>query len=761
HIPDVIELAEIVNNTKKITANNIDNEPLKQRIAAIFASMLHAKNMYLQIRYIDNKGMEIVRVDRVNNKIVHVDDNALQDKSDRPYVTDTLRLAPEQIYLSDINLNREYGKVSVPHQEVLRSAIPIYNATSDKISGLVVIVAEISHELHHLLKRIALTSRQAYVTNDQGDYLLHPDVDKRYGFDLGSRYLIQQDFPATGSLFQPDLNLDELILYPKDSSSNKAAAFRKIYFDPDRSNRFITIGITQDYDEIVSAQTQVLNRIVLWAIFLCTLSVLSAYIFSRRITRPLADIQQYVKNFSLNNHSNQILQISNDDELGQLARSFHDMATRVYASQQELKSMNDSLEHIIEKRTEQLQNSKARQENILDNIVDGLLTIDSLGTVKSMNLAAENIFLYKSGEVIGKNIKMLMPEPYQSEHDTYLNNYTTTGKKNIIGIGREVVGLRKDGTVFPLDLAVSEMIIDDERIFSGIVRDITERKYMDKMKNEFISTVSHELRTPLTSIRGSLGLITGGAVGELPEQAKEMLKIASNNTERLLLLINDILDIQKIESGQMVFNFKQIDLSDFIKTAIAENESYATQHKVKLLFIDNEINHYVLADKDRLMQVMANLLSNACKFSPDNEVVKITLARQDNNIIRISVIDNGPGVPEEFQPKLFDKFTQSDASDTRKKGGTGLGLNITRVIVEKHGGYIGFVSGEYTGSTFYVDLPEINRQQSSVNITAETDNLATSILIVEDDPDIAKLLQHMLQQAGHYSDIAHSVKEAK
>lgn len=328
----------------------------------------------------------------------------------------------------------------------------------------------------------------------------------------------------------------------------------------------------------------------------------------------------------------------------------------------------------------------------------------------------------------------------------------------------EAVDQHKDGHTIPVEVFLQYIDPPNELPrFVAIVRDITERKRVDKMKNEFISTVSHELRTPLTSIRGSLGLIVGGAVGELPTQAHEMLKIASNNTERLLILINDILDIQKIESGMMAFSFECIDLAELLQDALRDYAGYAEQYGVSFVIAHDVDDARVFGDRARLMQVLANLMSNAAKFSPENSEVEISVARQEG-ALRISVSDRGPGIPEEFLPKLFDKFTQVDSSDTRQKGGTGLGLTISKVIIEKHGGKIDVVSNVGGGSTFYFELPELLAQ-----ISPDDDYLPSvlagkqqaSVLIVEDDADIATLIQHMITQAGHSADIAHDVTQAR
>ena len=411
-----------------------------------------------------------------------------------------------------------------------------------------------------------------------------------------------------------------------------------------------------------------------------------------------------------------------------------------------------------------LRESEARTRAIVDNVVDGIITIDELGVIQSVNPATNRIFGFVPGELEGRNVKVLATDPFREAHDGYLSNYMNTGEAKIIGIGREVVGRRRDGDTFPMELAVSDLKLAGERLFVGIVRDISERKEVDRMKSEFVSTVSHELRTPLTSIRGSLGLIAGGAVGEFPEKAAEMLDLALKNTERLINLVNDILDMERIESGRLVFNFAEVDLNDLVATAIAANHGYAMEKEVDFELTETVPEAKVWGDWDRLAQVMANLFSNAAKFSPAGSRVEVSITRSDTSA-RVAVTDYGPGVPEDFRDGIFDKFTQADSSDTRQKGGTGLGLNISRAIIEKHGGTLDYESEAGAGATFYFDLPEFKSVQAAATVPDSRPPVAqgasSRILICEDDPDIAMLISKMLQQDGYVTDIAYDANQAK
>ncbi len=675
------------------------------RLQAIFYTMLASKQAYLRIRFLDKSGEELIAVGRENNKIVIVDNNGLQNKAHRKYVKNTILLANGSVFLSEINLNREHGMVSVPHQEVLRSATPVYYSQNKSVFGIIVITADIGQELQSIQDDMQDSSRNIYITNDRGSYLIHPDESKRYGFDLGKRYRIQDDIPGLAELFVSGNKETSFIQTPKSDNDKNVVNVNKIYFDRAKPERFITVGITELLSSIVGKQSRVLNDVVLLALALALAVALLAVFFSYRLTLPIRQVTQVMDDYTNERESNINMPTDQSDEIGVLARSYKALMGQVKEAQLAQNEMTRNLESMVTERTHELMISEIRQRSIVENIVDGLITITELGIIESFNPAAEKIFGYSQKEVLGKNIKMLMPEPYRMEHDGYLSNYHETGIKKIIGIGQELVAQRKDSSTFPMELAISEIYVNENKLFTGIIRDITERKQIEKMKDEFVSTVSHELRTPLTSIRGSLGLLSRGVAGVLPESAMDMLNIAVNNTERLLFLINDILDIQKIESGQLDFNFEKLDIIEFLNNAVNDNAAYGEQYGVKFILHSELHDIFVYADKERLMQVMSNLLSNAAKFSPKDSKVDVTVHRI-GEVLRISVTDYGIGIPEEFQPKLFDKFTQSDSSDSRQKGGTGLGLSITKFIVERHDGNISYTTKHGEGTSFYFDLNE-------------------------------------------------------
>lgn len=432
----------------------------------------------------------------------------------------------------------------------------------------------------------------------------------------------------------------------------------------------------------------------------------------------------------------------------------------------ELKSAHARiLEESNERRRaeEALNDREARTRVIVDTVLEGIITIDDSGVIETVNPAACRTFGYESDEVIGKNVSMLMPEPFRGAHDGYIRNYLATGKAKIIGIGREVLGQHKDGSTFPMELSVAPMTVADRKMFTGVVRDITERKRIDEMKNEFVSTVSHELRTPLTSIKGSLGLLRGGLVADLPDKAKRMIDIAYQNSDRLVRLINDILDVEKIEAGMMKYEIVPVKAGELLAVAVETNRGFGDEHGVSITLDEPLPDVTVKADRDRMMQVLANLLSNAIKYSPEGGAVSVSATLKDQ-VLRVSVADRGPGIPEKFHESLFAKFAQADSSDTREKGGSGLGLAISKAIVEQHGGSIGFETEIGKGTTFHFDLPvwkPMTGAESAAPASADDRSVRPRILVCEHDRDIATLIVMMIEPGGFDCDVAYSASEAK
>lgn len=429
-----------------------------------------------------------------------------------------------------------------------------------------------------------------------------------------------------------------------------------------------------------------------------------------------------------------------------------------------------------------LKEREARISAIVDATVDGMILIDDKGFVQTFNPACERIFGYSSKDVIGKNVSMLMPEPYRHEHDGYLHNYHTTGLKKVIGIGREVAGRRQDGSVFPLELSVVQIIGEGKKLYSGIVRDITERKaaeeklktfaeemegknkelevareqadHANKMKSEFLATMSHEIRTPMNGIIGMTELLLGS---QLNSRQREYIHTVMSSAEVLLTIINDILDFSKIESGKMEIESIPFDFLSLIEETCDLMAVKAREKGVELIvrYIPGVISS-VVGDPTRIRQLVMNLVGNAIKFTEKGRIL-VTIdqvpSESDNPndvMLKVSVSDTGIGIPEDVQERLFEKFSQLDTKTTRKYGGTGLGLAITKQLVDLMGGTVGFESKEGKGSTFHFTM----RLQAFAEQLVEDykhsviDLKGMRVLIVDDLQDNLVILKEQLEYIG-------------
>lgn len=391
-----------------------------------------------------------------------------------------------------------------------------------------------------------------------------------------------------------------------------------------------------------------------------------------------------------------------------------------------------SSREVVRTLNHQLSESTELQQAILNSANFSIISTDVNGMIRLFNNGAHRMLGYLAEEVIARHTPGLLHDETEmaaraQQLSLELGQPIKAGFEVLVARARggladeqEWTYIRKDGSRFPVMVSVTALREAQLALtgFLCIAYDLTERKKVENMKNEFISTVSHELRTPLTSIRGSLGLLSAGTVGAVPAAAKTLLDIANNNCERLVRMINDILDIEKIESGNMRFNTVTQRILPLAKQAIGATQAYAAQFQVKFELQPDAEDAYVAVDADRIMQVIVNLLSNAAKYSPPGASVEVQLAHQ-SGFLRLSVIDHGEGIDDHFRASIFQKFSQADSSDTRQKGGSGLGLSISKAIIEMHHGRIDFRSERGVRTEFFFELPlTAVPAQASVNKAA-------------------------------------------
>jgi PAS domain S-box-containing protein len=358
---------------------------------------------------------------------------------------------------------------------------------------------------------------------------------------------------------------------------------------------------------------------------------------------------------------------------------------------------------------EALRASEARTRAVVDNMLEGLIIVDERILIRAVNPAAERIFGYRAEELLDGPLSVLVPESAGPDPVRFLKE----ARVRALGRVTQWEGRRKNGEVFPFELSLFEFRTPEGRRFGGSIRDISESREVERLKKEFVSTVSHELRTPLTSIRGSLGLLAGGVLGSLPPAAGEVVAMADRNVVRLVRLINDILDLERYDSGRIEMRFESVPLATVFERSLEAVQPFADQERVSIESTGTDAR--VRADADRLVQVLVNLLSNAVKFSPPGSVVRL-VAVSDGGSTEVRVEDRGRGIPAPLRAAIFERFRQVDSSDDRSRGGSGLGLAICKAIVEQHGGSIGVESEEGWGSLFWFRLPATSSGQATLSV---------------------------------------------
>lgn len=405
-----------------------------------------------------------------------------------------------------------------------------------------------------------------------------------------------------------------------------------------------------------------------------------------------------------------------------MARSRDELAQAVQERTKELEVVNRHLAHELEQRRRieaNIRRSQTYLRAVLDTVADGIITIDSRGVVEDFNPAAERIFGYRRVDVVGKNISMLMPEPDHSAHDRYLSGYLDTGREAVIGKGREVVGRRKDGSTFPLHLAVSRAEVEGRLLFTGVVRDITEQKdaeatilkakeeaeLANRAKSEFLANMSHELRTPLNAIIGFSEMMQSEVMGPLDNTFyRDYVGSIHDSGRHLLDVINDILDIARVEAGQMTLHEEDVDVAEVLDTSAKLIAPRARTAGLEVVVQQQKPLPQIHGDARRIKQMVLNLLSNAVKFTHEGGTVTLD-ARMGGEGLEISVTDTGIGMSPEDAKAVLKPFVQVDTGLGRKFEGTGLGLPLVVAMVEIHGGRLALDSTPGVGTTVTLFFP--------------------------------------------------------
>jgi PAS domain S-box-containing protein len=510
-----------------------------------------------------------------------------------------------------------------------------------------------------------------------------------------------------------------------------------------------------DVEETKEALRTLQTVIVLNTLGLSLLMFLVWQLIRRKLLRPLQVVEDGTRRIADGDYQHR-LALQRNDEIGILAQAFDRMTGQVERNQASLQAEIEN-----SRRAEQaLSDSVQYTETILTHAVDGILTLDQQCRIQSVNRAMATLFGYPAQSLPGRPFSELLAPSCQADWHAYSERLEQVHTSDASASFQSWRGQHAAGQLFPLELALARTAHRGQILYVGILRDISERLRIEKMKSELVSTVSHELRTPLTSISGALGLILGKALGEVPAPVVSLLGIAHKNSVRLAHLVNDLLDMEKLVAGKLHFELKVEPLMPLVEAALESVAGYGERLGVSFQIEQRADAVKVRVDVDRLQQVLANLLSNAAKYSNTGDTVQLKV-RQEGMVARVEVIDRGPGIPPEFHSRIFQKFSQADSSDTREKGGTGLGLAISKELIERMNGLIGFHSNPLVHTCFYFTLPVWVEPVAHPIPSPGSDEAALQrILVIEDEPDIAELLTLQLQKTEYCTDLAHNATYA-
>ena len=662
---------------------------------------------YLQLRIIDAAGREIIRFDRTDFGPVRVSADKLQDKSSREYFHFIMNDPKNRIHVTPVTLNRERGKITLPHTPMLRVGKKIV-LEDGRLLGILVLNLNTDMVLGSNLSE---TDTGFLVIDDHGTYLRHWDESVLFGSDLGHDANLLAEVPEL------KLNLQkQAIKIHYDPELKEFRVWQKVYFDEHDKSQYWVLMERHSESSILSPWVAAVEKGTASLLFIIIIGFTSYVLLAHYTLTPLHDLANAIKEMGkgkLSAHVN----ADQKTEIGDIGAAFNSMAER------------------LEQTDWELRRAMALASSISKTAPNSHIVADQNGKILTVNPVTEKMFGYDSSELLGKNVSVLADSPHRENHDQYIKNYLESGQKKIIGITRELVALKKNGELFPVNLHINETEVDGEIIFVAIIEDITERKRaeealllaMQKLTKanaeirDFANIVSHDLRSPLVNLKGFAGELKEafrdiqkilkqaspgltkeqrGRIDELfQDEIPEAFGFIDSSSSVMERLVSSIMALARIGVRKMI-------LAEVDTAGLIDEKLKSMQHQMEEKNVEVKVNFLpsVVADLMSLDQIFGNILLNAVKYLDPGRrgVIDISGERRFGDTL-FKVTDNGIGIPDYGKDKVFALFRRVVGKDIP---GEGIGLAFVKALVERHEGEIWFESQEGMGTTFFFTIPD-------------------------------------------------------
>ena len=697
-------------------ADNVEgalDEQWLERLEDIFKAYMLTSDEVYQVRLLTEKGRwkEQVKLQREGATLLPFDGLSLQEKSSEPYILQTMSVETNQVYLSDINLNREFGFIENPHKPVWRFSTPLYFEDGTPF-GLIIINVNAAEVLNNLTQD-NIAGIDTYITNRDNEYIAHPDDSKPFSFEYGGSAQWHSEFSSDTSSLLAISGVHEY-----ESTSGVIWAVKSQFQLGDASeSRYLTIYNTRSHLPFIIGFSWQLLTLLLTILFLATVAI---------------SIQYWLW----------------------------------------LSALTEQKERWNHQLRQQQTKELSRFKALIESSPEATLIVDQLGIIKMVNAEAEKVFDVPRNQLEHHSVDKLIPPELREAHRTYLLSYMRNPKHRRMAPSQNLVALKGNGEEFPVEISLSAVSMEDELLVSVSLRDITERLKAEqkltkalrdaenatRAKSAFLANTSHEIRTPLNAIIGLTHLMSNET---LTNSQRVLIDKISLSGKSLLGIVNDVLDLSKIEANEMSLELLPIELPNFVDEVSSVFIIQAEQKKLDFsLTLSPDLPSWVEGDAMRLKQILVNLLGNALKFTDMGQiglhVEPISASAPEEapkTTIRFSVSDTGVGISEQRLSQLFKPFSQADVSTTRRFGGTGLGLSIVNQLVALMGGEIAVNSVEGEGSVFWVDIPFPVLSAESIEIAQSQNQQMLYLIVAEDDEEDAKHIMSLTRALGWRAEL--------